>query len=544
MKPLDPRLVKHSGAVRRHLAVSVALGSLTAVAVVLQAWLIATVVSRGFDAQGLTAKVSGLIVGVALCFAVRGALGWAHQTAANRAALVVKSQLRNDVMDALLDDRRVGSRPDSGSCIALLGSGIDALDGYFSKYLPQLMLMITVPVVVVTAVIWADPMSGVIVGLTLPLIIVFMILVGLLTRDKTEKRWEALKTLTYHFTDVLDGLVTLKIFGRSQREGIRQVGEQHRRESMAALRLAFLSSLVLEFFATISVALVAVSVGLRVVDGSLDLRTALFVLLLAPEAFLPLRQVGSHFHDSAEGLEAANDVFQILESGRLHTGSMAVPDLRHAVLSFEDVRYAYPGRPEAALDDFTAHVTPGGCTALIGRSGAGKSTALALLLGFLDPQEGRVTVGGIDLRDLDLAQWRAGVAWVPQHPALIAGTIGANVALGSATATTRDLRAALDDAGAESLSLDRRVNEGGTNLSAGELRRVGLARALVKVRLGGARLMVLDEPTAGLDQEAEERALSSLHESGVTVVLVAHRQAAINLADRIVSVGSSVRISS
>ena len=540
MKPLDPRLLKQSSAVRRHLVVSVALGSLTAVAVVLQAWLIATVIDLGFGGAGRTTQVTGLILGIAVCFAIRGGLSWVHQIAANRAALTVKSQLRNDVMAALLDERGVGARPDSGSCIALLGSGIDALDGYFAKYLPQLVLMVTVPALVIIAVTWADPLSGLTVGLTLPLIVIFMILVGLLTKDKTQRRWQALKTLNYHFTDVLDGLVTLKIFGRSQVEGMRRVGEQHRRESMAALKVAFLSSLVLEFFATISVALVAVSVGLRVVDGSLDLRTALFVLLLAPEAFLPLRQVGAHFHDSAEGLEAANDIFDILESGRPHIGTTPVPDLRNAVIAFENVHYAYPGRSTGGLDGLSAHVLPGACTAIIGRSGAGKSTALAVLMGFLDPQEGRVTVGGIDLRELDLVDWRSRVAWVPQRPALVAGTIGANVALGCLSATDQNVRAALDDAGAHMLSLDREVREGGTNLSAGELRRVGMARALLRVRHGGAQLMILDEPTAGLDRDTEERVLSSVRQSGVTILLVAHRRAAINLADRIVSVGDRV----
>ena len=538
MKPLDRRLLKQSRTVRRHLVLSVALGSLTAIAVVVQAWLIATVVDLGFGGAGPSARISGLVFGLAVCFALRGALTWAHQIAANRAALTVKAQLRNDVMTALLDERGVRTRPDSGSCIALLGSGIDALDGYFAKYLPQLVLMITVPVLVVSTVTWADPMSGATIGLTLPLIVIFMVLVGLMTKDKTERRWEALKKLNYHFTDVLDGLMTLKIFGRSQREGMRLVGEQHRLQSMAALRLAFLSSLVLEFFATISVALVAVSVGLRVVDGSLDLRTALFVLLLAPEAFVPLRQVGAHFHDSAEGLEAANDVFEILESGRTHTGGGRVPDLRGAVIEFEDVHYAYPGRSAAAVDGLSAHLIPGTCTAIIGRSGAGKSTALALLLGFLDPQQGRITVGGVDLRDLDLKEWRSCVAWVPQRPTLVSGTISSNVALGSPGASATDIRVALDDAGAQTLALDREVREGGTNLSAGEVRRVGVARALLRVRHGAARLMVLDEPTAGLDHETEEQVLSSLSGRGVTIVLVAHRRAAINLADRIVSVGN------
>ncbi|HLR86074.1 MAG TPA: ABC transporter transmembrane domain-containing protein, partial [Nocardioidaceae bacterium] len=270
MKPLDPDLVRRSGPVRRHLAVAIALGTLAAALIVAQAWLVSVAVTRGFDGAGWSGQVAAVVVGVVACFIARAAIGWGHRVAAARAASVVKSGLRRDIIDALLTGRPRGTY-ESGHVIALLGHGLDALDAYFAKYLPQLVLALTVPATVCAAMLWADVLSAVTVAVTLPLIVVFMVLVGWLTREKTERRWEALKRLTHHFADVLDGLPVLKIFGRSagQVDGLRAVGERHRRETMRALRLAFLSSFVLELCATISVALVAVGVGLRVLDGSL-----------------------------------------------------------------------------------------------------------------------------------------------------------------------------------------------------------------------------------------------------------------------------------
>ena len=513
------------------------LGTATAFAIVAQAWFISVAVDRGFRASATTSRLGAFVTAIVACFVARGAISWLHQVAANRAALRVKSDLRRDVIDTLLDERSSATRPDSGSAIALIGTGLDALDGYFAKFLPQLVLMITVPGLVLVVMSIADPISALTIGLTLPLIVVFMILIGMMTKGRTEKRWAALKTLNDHFADVLDGLVTLKIFGRSQSEGMRRVGEEHRQRSMETLRVAFLSSLVLEFFSTISVALVAVSVGLRVVDGSLGLQTALFVLLLAPEAFVPLRQAGAHFHESADGVAAVDDIFSILESGQASQGTLPVPDLKTSAIEFHDVSVTYRGRDVPALDHFSAVIRPASSTALVGPSGGGKSTALGVLLGFVVPTTGAVTVGGVDLRLIDPIAWRRAIAWVPQHPVLLDGTIASNVALGLPSTDRGQLRLALDDAGAAGLPLDRSVREEGANLSAGEIRRVGVARALLRARLGAAGILLLDEPTAGLDQTAEDRVLETVMKSGLTVAVVAHRSAAIGLADRIVPVG-------
>ncbi|MDN5854111.1 MAG: thiol reductant ABC exporter subunit CydD, partial [Actinomycetia bacterium] len=411
---------------------------------------------------------------------------------------------------------------------------------------PQLVLALTVPAIVCAAMLWADLLSAVTVMVTLPLIVVFMVLVGWLTREKTERRWEALKRLTHHFADVLDGLPVLKVFGRSagQADGLRTTGERHRRETMRALRLAFLSSFVLELCATISVALVAVGVGLRVLDGSLDLQTALFVLLLAPEAFLPVRQVGTHFHDSAEGAAAARDAFVVLDSGgpvsdRGVTGldlvHLGVTGLKRGPrIDVRGVRVRYPSRDTDALPATDLIVEPGETVALVGPSGCGKSTLLAVLLGFAEAGAGEIIVDGVRVPDPGALRER--IAWVPQHPALIAGTVGDNVRLAT-SATDQQVRAALDDAAAYALAIDRPVTERGNNLSAGERRRVAIARALLRVRHGGADLLLLDEPTAGLDADAERAVIGAIRGEGVTTLVVAHRPALIAMADRTVAPG-------
>ncbi len=531
MKPLDPRLVRRSSTVRGHLVWSVVLGALTAVLVIVVSWCVAEVVARRFDGD----EVLLFPVAIAVAFALRAAVAWGHGVVSERAAIGVKAELRAEVVDDLLDPRRVGPRPESGRLVALLGPGMDAFDGYVGRFLPQLALAIVVPVAVIAVVAWVDPLSALIIVVTLPLIGVFMALVGLLTRDKVERRWAAMERLARHFADVLDGLVVLKVFGRRQERGIREVGTRHREESMRALRLAFLSSLVLELIATISVALVAVSVGLRVVEGHLGLRDAMVVLLLAPEAYLPVRRVGTMFHDSTEGATATAEVLDLLEHDR-HTGTITPP--RHAAtVRVHDARLTHPGRavPSLTLDDLT--VEPGEFVAVVGPSGGGKSTLLDVLLGFERLDDGAVRVGETDLDDLDVEAWREHVAWVPQTPHLVAGTIAENVALGQPSATGTEIVAAADAAGLD-LDLQRVVREGTSDLSAGERRRLSVARALLRVRLGGAWLVLLDEPTAGLDTVREATVLAALRATGASVLVVSHRPESIAAADRIVEVAS------
>ncbi|MET0953325.1 MAG: thiol reductant ABC exporter subunit CydD [Aeromicrobium sp.] len=532
MRPLDPRLVRRSRGVRRLLAVSVALGVVTAVTVVAVAYAVAEVVAHRFDGRPVTA----LAVVVVLGLGVRAGVTWLHTAVSARAAATVKAELRTEVVDDLLDPRRLGPRPSSSRVVALLGPGLDAFDGYVGRFLPQVVLSALVPPLVLVAIVRADVLSAVIVAVTLPLVVVFLVLVGLVTKDRVDRRWQALERLGRHFADVLDGLAVLKVFGRRQEQGLRTIGARHRRETVRALRLAFLSSFVLELFSTLAVALVAVSVGLRVVEGHLALAPALFVLLLAPEAFAPLKRLGAQFHDSTEGAEATAELLTLLDHDR-HTGSTPAPDLRTADLVLDDIVVRHEGRSEASLELGRGRIRPGELVAVTGPSGSGKSTLLSLLMAFERPTAGTVWVDGVDLAEIDPSSWREQIAWIPQVPGLVAGTIADNVRLGDDVSTPADVRTALRDAGADDLDPARVIGESGDDVSAGERRRIAIARAVLRVRRGRAALLLLDEPTAGLDAVREAAVLATLRDLAVTVLVVAHRPDTIAVADRELTLG-------
>lgn len=537
MKPLDPRLVRRSRGVRRYLVLGVAIGLATACVIVAQAFVIAHAVSSLFSSQPVGAAAAV----VAACLGLRAGLQWWHSVVASRAAVAVKAELRHEILDDLVDPRRIGPAPRSSRVMNLLGPGLDAFDGYIGRFLPQTILATIVPVLVLIAVMTVDPLSALIIGFSLPLAVVFMVLVGLVTRDLLDKRWAALQRLGQHFTNVLDGLVVLKVFGRAQDKGLRVVGERHRIETLRALRVAFLSSLVLELVSTLSVALVAVSVGLRVVDDRMSLEHALIVLLLAPEAFLPIRRVGAMFHDSTEGADAVREVLTLLDHDR-HAGTLNPPALGPASLHFDRVVVSYDGRTTPALMIDGETIEAGEFVAVTGASGTGKSTLLDVLMGFSVPTSGQVLLGDLPLTDIDPERWRLTVAWVPQVPGVIEGTVEDNVRMRNTSATNDEVRAALRDAGASDLSPTRWMSESGDDVSAGELRRIAIARALLRVRVGGARLMLLDEPTAGLDAGREAKVLSALRALAVTVVVVAHRPETIAAADRQIRLVSSDQV--
>ncbi len=504
------------------------LGVVTALLIIGVSWCIAEVVARRFVGN----EIGAFGVAIFAAFALRALIAWGHSVISERAVVRVKSQLRTEVVDDLLDPRRVGARPQSGRLVALLGPGMDAFDGYVGRFLPQLALALVVPTLVIVSMASVDWLSAVIVVVTLPLIGVFMALVGLLTRDKVERRWAAMERLARHFSEVLDGIVVLKVFGRRQERGIREVGHEHRRESMRALRLAFLSSLVLELIATISVALVAVSVGLRVVEGHLELRDAMFVLLLAPEAYLPVRRVGTMFHDSTEGATATAELLDLLDH-RIHTGTTPAPAGPSQIVA-TDLTLTHVGREEPSLALASLTLDPGEFVAVIGASGSGKSTLLDVLLGFERADGGAPTIAGVSVDEIDIVQWRQQVAWVPQTPQLIAGTVAQNIALGQPEASEGDVRRAMGSAGLE-LDLTREVREGTNDLSAGERRRLAIARALLRIQ-NGAWLVLLDEPTAGLDAAREATVIAALRDTGATVLAVSHRPELIAGADRFVEV--------
>ncbi|MGC9378627.1 thiol reductant ABC exporter subunit CydD [Streptomyces sp. MH13] len=539
MKPIDPRLLRYARATRFFLAAVVVLGAVGAGLLVAQAMLIAEVVVSTFQSGMTAAELRAPLLLLVVVACGRALVGWLTELAAHRASAAVKSELRGRLLEratALGPGWLSGQR--TGSLVALATRGVDALDDYFSRYLPQLGLAVVVPVAVLARIVTEDWVSAAIIVGTLPLIPIFMMLIGWATQSRMDRQWQLLSRLSGHFLDVVAGLPTLKVFGRAkaQADSIRRITGEYRQATMRTLRIAFLSSFALELLATLSVALVAVTIGMRLVHGDMALYDGLVVLVLAPEAYLPLRQVGAQYHAAAEGLAAAEEIFSVLERPVPASGTGPVP--ANGALSFEDVTVRYPGRATDAVTDVSFSVEPGETVALVGPSGAGKSTLLHALLGFVRTAGGRVRIGGADLTTLDLAQWHARVAWVPQHPHLYAGTIAENVRLARPEADDNAVRRALGDAGAlkfvDALPEGTRtvLGEDGAGLSAGQRQRLALARAFLADR----PVLLLDEPTAALDGATEAEVVAAVRRlaQGRTVLLVVHRPALLEVADRVV----------
>ncbi len=540
--PIDPRLLRRARATSWYLAAGIGIGIATAILTIGQAWLLSRSLGGVFDTHTIEPAVA-VLAPLAAVFIGKALLAWGNTWIAQRASAAVKSQLRRDILRARLD-APTAQRSSTGSLITLLTTGLDGLDGYFSKYLPQLALAATVPAIVVVVIGTADLPSALIVAVTLPLIPVFMALIGWTTEARTKRRWKVQTRLATHFFDLISGLPTLQVFGRAraQTKGLEKTEAAHRRETMGTLRVSFLSAFALELLATLSVALVAVEVGFRVVYSNIDLTTAFFVLILAPEAYLPLRQVGVHYHDSADGIAAADSAFaEIDRFASTAEGTGAAPDVSNNDVVLDSVSFTYPGADRSTIDELHLTLAPGEIVAITGPSGAGKTTVLGLLMGFLRPSGGRVRVGDTDLGTVDLTQWRSQVAYVPQNPGMLRGTVADNVRLGDSGADDLATRTALDEAGGADIPLDQRVGDDGEGLSAGERRRVAMARAMLRVR-AGARLLLLDEPTAGLDATAERQALASLRRLGTGAVIVSHRPTVIAEADRVVHIEAAAEV--
>ena len=549
-KAVDPRLLDYTRGTRRFLMLTVLSGAAMACIVLVQAWLIANTISdvlihhRGL---GQVRTSVGLLLVVVLS---RAMLAWLGERTADRASASAKSDLRSALVERIACLGPAGiDRDRSGRLVVLATSGIDALDSYFARYLPQLFLAVIVPVTVVLVVLGADWISAVIIAVTIPLIPLFMSLVGASTKVRMERQSKLLHGLAGHFLDVVAGLPTLKVFGRAKAQvaAVRDITDRYRSATMATLKVAFLSSLVLELLATYSVALVAVAVGLRLLGGHLSLATALFVLILAPEAYLPLRLLGTNYHASAEGMKAAEEVFAVLEGPVTPRGtSIDVPDPSRSPLRVEHLEVVYPGRLLPALSGVSLEVGPCEVVAIAGPSGCGKSTLLSVLVGLAPAWTGSVTVGPANLAELDPDVWRTRVAWVPQRPHLFARSIGDNIRLGRPDATDYDVRAAVADAGLEALverlpaGLETLLGHEGAGLSTGEMQRVALARAFVR----DAPLLLLDEPTANLDGQTEESVLCAVRRltAGRTVVIAAHRPSLLELADRVVHLTPAVAV--
>ncbi|MEI8406568.1 MULTISPECIES: thiol reductant ABC exporter subunit CydD [unclassified Kribbella] len=538
MPAVDPRLLWYAQTTRLFIGLSALIGVVQAGLILAQAWLLASVITDAFIGGAGLGDLRGRLIALAGTLGGRAVLSWLAEVTAQRASAAVKSELRMRLLRKVVD---LGPRwltgERSGELTTLATRGIDALDDYFSRYLPQLVLVCIVPLVVAARMLAADWLSALIVIVTLPLIPIFMVLVGLTTKKLVARQWATLQSLGHHFLDVLSGLGTLKAFNRSRAQvaTIASLATRQRKATLATLRIAFLSSLVLELLATLSVALVAVSVGLRLVDGRLELQTALLVLILAPEAYLPLRLLGAHYHASAEGLAAADQVFEVLDR-EPHRGGAAVASAGTGIV-LDNVTVHSADRDTPALDRLSMVIPAGQVTGIVGPNGCGKSTVLNLLLGAIRPDSGRVVAGGIDLADAELDSWRAQVAWLGQDPVLFARTVEENIRLGRPAADDLAVRRAARAARVD-VPLEHELGERGQGVSAGQRRRIALARAL----LLDAPLLLLDEPTEGVDPDTEQDLLESLPAAfaGRTVVLVTHRPALLSLCDTVVELAPEV----
>ncbi|POH61551.1 thiol reductant ABC exporter subunit CydD [Cryobacterium zongtaii] len=548
MRPLDPRLLTHASAARWFLLVGAVLGLAQTLTVVAFAWFLSQSITLAVSGESLEA-LSSTVAALAAVVILRATLVWLLEVAASRGAAAVKSQLRTAVLRRLAErgpDWLAGQQ--SARVATVVTGGLDALDNYFARYLPQLLLTAIATPILVLVMLWQDPASGITVIIVLPLIPVFMILIGQATQVVQRQQWDALQRLSAGFLDVVGGLATLKIFGRDRRQTARlgNLTDEYRGRTMKVLRVSFLSGFALELAGSLSVALIAVSIGLRLVDGSLLLGVGLFVLLLAPEAFLPVRQVGAQFHAAADGLAAAEEVFAILENddlpapappvGSEGTARTAVPTSPHDADSVDTLRFdaVTIRRGDATIiDGLSADFAAGQLSVLSGPSGVGKSTLIGALQGFI-PHDGRLLLGARAVRPDDSRHW---LAWSGQRAGLFSGSISSNVALGADDTDDALVTTALRWAGAGDLDPELRLGVNGAGLSGGQAQRVAAARAIYRCISLDCPVLVLDEPSSALDTIAEQALIEGLRRlagQGRIVIVVSHRPAFVSAADHVV----------
>jgi ATP-binding cassette, subfamily C, bacterial CydD len=545
LRPSGRRLLARVAIARWTLALNVAAGLAGTLLLLGQMTLLAKVIADA--AQGRLRQVpAALAVTLAVIIMARAGLAYAVEVSGRRTATKVMSALRAELVA-----RRLSSgagdleRTDSAELATSAVRGVDGLETYFAQYLPQVVLAVTVPVAVLLWTAVVDLKSALIMVVTLPVVPVFLVLIGKSASARSRANWQALVGLSAYFLDVVRGLPTLRAFNRggAQTDHIRDATDRYRRTTMATLRLSFLSGVVLDLAATLSTALLAVTLGVRLVGGTLGLRPALTVLLLAPELYAPIRRVGTLFHASADGLAATERILDTLDRGQPRAGQgtarhgrKLLPNPATAPISIRSVTVRYPGRPGCALERVDLDLDPGELVAVVGASGAGKTTLGRVLLGLTRPDEGVVLVGGQPLTDIELDRWRGKVAWAPQHPTLVPGTVAENIALGRPDAGTAAIAHAARGAAADRFidhlpdGYDTVIGAGGHGLSAGQRQRLGLARALLR----DARLLVLDEPTVHLDEGAAGRVAATIAalRGSTTVLLVTHDRDLAARADR------------
>ena len=531
-----------------HLAVG--LGLLAGFLLIIQAYYLAQIINTVVFEKATLTDIFPWLWPMLLIFVIRALLAWASEQVAFKAAATIKRHLRKQLhqhLQKLGPAYLTGER--SGEMVNTLVDGVEALEDYYAKYLPAMSLVVLIPLSILIFVFPMDWVSGLIMLGTAPLIPFFMILIGKGTEKLNKKQWRKLARMSAHLLDMIQGLTTLKIFNASRQEAdlIARVSDDYRRSTMSVLRVAFLSSLVLEFLATVSIAMVAVLIGFRLFYGEMDFLYGFFVLLLAPEFYLPLRNMGTHYHARLEAIGAAEKMLDILDTPTQLEASEPVGSthFKSTTIQFNEVTYSYyststdadPDTPLPAVNQLSFTINKGERLALVGASGSGKTTITRLLLGFIQPQQGEITVDDSPVNDLNLAHWRNQLAWMPQSPHIFHGSIRDNISLGDQAVTAEQITTAAQLANADEFirelanGYDTIIGEQGQGLSGGQIQRLALARVFLK----DAPVVILDEATANLDANSERLIQQSLDRlsDDKTVIVVAHRLNTVIHADRI-----------
>jgi len=551
----DRNLLSAAMQARGWLALTIGLGFVAGIVIVGQAWTLARIVDGVFLQGQPLAQVTPLLGALIALALARFLFAWGSESAGKRLAVRVKTDIRARLARHILQlGPGYAAEERSGELSNTVTTGVEALDAWFSQYLPQVALALIMPLTILIAVFPNDPLSGFVLLVTAPLIPFFMILIGSAAESLTKKQWTTLSRLAAHFLDVIQGLPTLKIFGRArdQLRIIARISDDYRKTTMGVLRVAFLSALVLEMLATISVAVIAVEIGIRVMKGHMVFLNAFFILILAPDFYQPLRLLGSKFHAGMDGVAAAERIFAILDEKPLQETEMAETDRGPGTedgadrssslpadfrIRFENVSVRYQAGERRALEDVSFELRSGQHLALVGPSGAGKSTIAHLLMRFVQPTAGRILIDDIPLDQIDARAWRQHIAWMPQRPYLFNMSIADNIRLGQPDAGMDAVVRAAKQAFAHDFiqalpaGYETIAGERGARLSGGQAQRIALARAFLR----DAPIVILDEPTANLDPETEEQIQQAIARllAGRTALIIAHRLHTIRRADRI-----------
>lgn len=540
---IQSRILHYNLAARGFLIGTIAVGVCAVALVIAQAWLLSDVVNRVFMRRQTLADVVPFLFVMVLLALLRAAFVWGGDVLAQQSANRLKSSLRGDLTQRLFALGPVFTRAErSGELVNAAVEGVEVFDEYMALYQPLRVLAMIVPVLVALVIFVLDPPTVLILIFTGPVLVLFLALIGSRAREITQRRFVELSWLSAFFLDILQGLTTLKLFGRSreQIETIREISEHYGNTTLEVLRTAFQTALVLEWGGTVATALVAVQISLRLMVGSLPFERALAVLVITPEFFLPLRQLAIRYHAGAAGTAAADRIFAILDQplpDRRSAATRSTVPTRSDII-FDRVSFAYDNGQRAALRDFSLHIPHGQRVALVGATGAGKSTVANLLLRFIEPDHGSIGVGEQSLSEIEPAAWRSHVAWVPQQPHLFYGTIADNIRLAKPTATLDEVIAAATAAHTHDFiaklpqGYDTPIGEQGARLSGGQQQRLALARAFLK----DAPFLIFDEATSHLDAASETLIQDALDRllRGRTVLIIVHRLKLVYTADQVV----------